>query len=86
MLQRTPGQYSYDPFFTLQAKINRLAVLGPLPSMQTKLLQLARSTPLLLSAVVGHKTKHHVEDNLKLVSVRPLSNEAFLRAVKSLEE
>ncbi len=38
--------------------------LADLPTTAGKMLQLTRSTPGLLSTLVGHKAREHVEDNL----------------------
>lgn len=40
-------------------------------------LQFVRSNPGVLAPLVGHKQPHHVEENLKVASVPPLSVEAF---------
>ena len=42
-----------------------------------KLLQWARSAPLLTAALVGHKAPEHVAENAALVRVAPLSAAQF---------
>jgi aryl-alcohol dehydrogenase-like predicted oxidoreductase len=49
-----------------------------------RLLQLARSSPGLLTALVGHKAPKHVRQNGDLAQVPPLDDAAFQAALKAL--
>lgn len=49
-----------------------------------RLLQLARSSPGLLTALVGHKAPKHVRQNGDLAQVPPLDDAAFQAAFKAL--
>lgn len=41
------------------------------------LLQLARSTPLLVGTLVGHKHEDHVRENIQLVKHATMSSQSF---------
>lgn len=72
--------------FLLQKKLGKLPQLSQLGSVPAQLLQISRSAPLLLGAVVGQKSKAHVEENLSMATVQPLSEGDFARAVKALRQ
>lgn len=40
-------------------------------------LQFVRSTPGILAPLAGHKQPHHVEDNLRVAAVSPLTIQDF---------
>lgn len=42
-----------------------------------QLLQLARSTPLLVGTLVGHKHEDHVRENIQLVKQATISSKSF---------
>jgi len=50
-----------------------------------KLLQIARSTPRLLTALVGHKTPMYVEENLLLTRVPPMDEGRFASVMTQLK-
>jgi aryl-alcohol dehydrogenase-like predicted oxidoreductase len=49
-----------------------------------KLVQVIRSTPAVIAPLIGQKKPEHVEQNLKLANVPPMSIEEFKRAVSIL--
>ena len=51
------------------------------PDPVTRQLHVTRSTPGLTTALVGHKTPEHVDANLALLTVPPLSPEQFREAL-----
>ena len=53
----------------LQARLKELPQLKNLGSDGARLLQLARSTPYVICALVGHKSSAHVDENLALSQV-----------------
>ena len=52
--------------------------------MAPKLLQIARSTPGLLATLVGMKEPAHVEADVALINMPPLTPEAFATVVERL--
>lgn len=65
-----------------EAYVRPLLVQGVAP----KLLQIARSTPGLLSVLVGMKTPANVEADTALVPAPPLTPEAFKTVVERLPQ
>lgn len=60
-----------------QAFLQSADELSDVKDAPARLLQLARSTPMVLSSLVGHKTPEHVTANLQVGKVEPLSWDAF---------
>lgn len=50
-----------------------------------KLLQIVRSTPFITAALVGHKENLHVNDNLQLSKIAPLSEYGFSNVASALK-
>ena len=48
-----------------------------MPSFAAQLLQLARSTPLLVSTLVGHKAQDHVRENVEIIKDATMMAESF---------
>ena len=61
----------------MQARLEQAPELSNLQTPPGKLLQIVRSTPLVLSAIVGHKKVDHVEENVKLIGITPLDEDAY---------
>jgi aryl-alcohol dehydrogenase-like predicted oxidoreductase len=67
----------------LQARLARnlpSLVAETIPGLSTdaqRALQFARSTPGVTAALVGMKRKEHVEENLKVAAVPPVSKETL---------
>jgi aryl-alcohol dehydrogenase-like predicted oxidoreductase len=49
-----------------------------------KLVQIVRSSPSVIAPLIGQKKAEHVEENLKVANVPPLSAEEFKQAVRVL--
>lgn len=47
-------------------------------------LQFVRSTPGILAPLVGHKTSSHVDENLEIVKIPPMSETEFSQLLKTL--
>jgi len=47
-------------------------------------LQFVRSTPGIIAPLVGHKKSSHVDENLELIKIPPLSNSEFSQLLKTL--
>jgi aryl-alcohol dehydrogenase-like predicted oxidoreductase len=50
----------------------------------SKLVQIVRSSPSVIAPLIGQKKVEHVEENLKLANIPPLSDEEFKQAVRVL--
>ena len=62
-----------------QGHLDSAPELKSIKGMAPKMLQIVRSTPMLLGAVVGHKTSLHVDANTAVGRVEPLSADDFHR-------
>ncbi|MDQ3909708.1 MAG: aldo/keto reductase [Thermoproteota archaeon] len=49
-----------------------------------KLLQIIRSSPSVIAPLIGQKKAEHVEENLKIADIPPLSEEEFKQAIRIL--
>ena len=71
----------------LQAKLRaseQLAGDNAIGSDAAATLQVARSTPYVISAIVGHKTPAHVSENLRVVQAELLERQQFLSLMQDL--
>jgi aryl-alcohol dehydrogenase-like predicted oxidoreductase len=57
---------------------------GGLSDPVSKLVQIVRSTPSVIAPLIGQKKAEHVEENLKVANIPPLSGEEFKQAVRVL--
>ncbi|KAK9821777.1 hypothetical protein WJX81_000061 [Elliptochloris bilobata] len=69
---------------TLKARAEAATELGGVKGAAPKLLHFARSTPLVLSTLVGHKQADHVSANLEVSQLAPLSPDSFRSVVRTL--
>jgi len=70
----------------MQAKLlgpNVIPEFGGLKSSH-RALQFVRSTPGIIAPLVGHKTSSHVNENLELTKIPPLSDSEFSQLLKTL--
>ncbi|HET6458392.1 MAG TPA: aldo/keto reductase [Nitrosopumilaceae archaeon] len=71
----------------MQAKLlkpNTIPEFGNLQLASHRALQFVRSTPGILAPLVGQKTTEHVNENLELVKIEPLSNTEFTDIIKKM--
>jgi aryl-alcohol dehydrogenase-like predicted oxidoreductase len=71
----------------MQAKLlkpNTIPEFGNLQRPSHRALQFVRSTPGIIAPLVGQKTTDHVNENLELVKIEPLSNTVFTDTIKKL--
>ncbi|TSA17087.1 MAG: aldo/keto reductase [Nitrosopumilales archaeon] len=71
----------------MQAKLlkpNTIPEFGNLQRSSHRALQFVRSTPGIIAPLVGQKTLDHVNENLELVKIEPLSNIEFTELIKKL--
>ena len=78
------GVFSSVPF--MQGKLlsnNTLPTFTDLkPSL--RILQLIRSTPGIIAPLVGQKTNLHVQENLEILKIPPLSHNEFNNIIDKL--
>ncbi|GMH42510.1 hypothetical protein BSKO_10429 [Bryopsis sp. KO-2023] len=65
-------------------KLMQIPVLKNIQGIGPKLLQLVRSTPYLTSTLVGQKSAFHVEQNIALSGIDPLTTEQFFKVMAEL--
>ena len=61
----------------LQEVLGKSMIGRTLPSFAAQLLQFARSTPLLVSTLVGHKDQDHVRENINIVKEATMKAQGF---------
>jgi aryl-alcohol dehydrogenase-like predicted oxidoreductase len=69
---------------TLQKELDACEELAGIKGAGTKLLQVSRSVPGIVSAVVGQKSPSNVDQNVVLTKVAPLSEVEFFNVIKKL--
>jgi aryl-alcohol dehydrogenase-like predicted oxidoreductase len=77
------GVFTSVPLFQgrlLQAQIPDYGVDGNI----AKLVQIIRSSPAVIAPLIGQKKQKHVEENLQVANIPPLSHEEFSNAVRIL--
>jgi aryl-alcohol dehydrogenase-like predicted oxidoreductase len=70
-----------------QAKLRaapQIANDGNIASDAAAALQVARSTPYVITAIVGHKMPEHVDENLKVVQAELLERQNFMDLMQDL--
>ena len=71
----------------MQAKLlkpNTIPEFGNLQKLSHRALQFVRSTPGIIAPLVGQKETNHVNENLELVKIEPLSNTEFTDIIRKL--
>jgi len=68
----------------LMERLKEVSELSECETDAAKAIQMARSVPLLLGSIVGHKLQENVRTNLQLSMVRPLPPPTFKRAFRKL--
>lgn len=70
----------------MQGRLLAPGVMPEFGSMPPALraLQLVRSTPGILAPLVGHKSREHVLENLRIMEIPPLTDDKFHELVKKL--
>ena len=79
------GVFTSIPLFQGRLLQGRIPDFGGLTGPVQKLLQLVRSTPSVIAPLVGQKKPDHVEENLKIAEVPPLSSSEFENTVRLLK-
>jgi aryl-alcohol dehydrogenase-like predicted oxidoreductase len=78
------GVFTSVPFMQ-----GRLLASGAMPEFDNlipslRALQFIRSTPGVLAPLVGQKSQEHVSENLKIMKISPITEEAYISLVKKL--
>ncbi len=78
------GVFTSIPLFQGRLLGAQIPDYGGLDDSVAKLVQIIRSSPSVIAPLIGQKKIEHVEQNLKIANVPPLSPEEFKQAVKVL--
>jgi aryl-alcohol dehydrogenase-like predicted oxidoreductase len=75
------GVFTSIPLFQGRLLHSHIPNYGNVSDPVAKLLQIIRSSPSVIAPLIGQKKVEHVEENLKIADVPPLSEEEFKQAV-----
>jgi aryl-alcohol dehydrogenase-like predicted oxidoreductase len=78
------GVFTSVPLFQGKLLEAQIPDYGGISDPVGKLVQIVRSSPSVIAPLIGQKKAEHVEQNLKVADVPPLSGEEFKQAVKAL--
>jgi aryl-alcohol dehydrogenase-like predicted oxidoreductase len=78
------GVFTSIPLFQGRLLGAQIPDYGGISDPVAKLVQIVRSSPSVIAPLIGQKKAEHVEENLKVADVPPLSAEEFKQAVKVL--
>jgi aryl-alcohol dehydrogenase-like predicted oxidoreductase len=78
------GVFTSIPLFQGRLLSGQVPNYGNVTDPVSKLVQIIRSSPSVIAPLIGHKKPEHVEENLKVANVPPLSEEEFSKAVRIL--
>lgn len=78
------GVFTSIPLFQGRLLQSKVPDYGGISDPVAKVVQIVRSSPSVIAPLIGQKKAEHVEQNLKVSSVPPLSTEEFQQAVKAL--
>jgi aryl-alcohol dehydrogenase-like predicted oxidoreductase len=78
------GIFTSIPLFQGRLLGSQIPNYGNTTDPIAKLLQIIRSSPSVIAPLIGQKRPEHVEENLKLANIPPLSEEEFQQAIRIL--
>jgi aryl-alcohol dehydrogenase-like predicted oxidoreductase len=78
------GVFTSIPLFQGRLLGAEIPDYGGVSGPVAKLVQIVRSSPSVIAPLIGQKKAEHVEENLKVANVPPLTSEEFKQAVKVL--
>ncbi|HKZ61757.1 MAG TPA: aldo/keto reductase [Nitrososphaera sp.] len=78
------GVFTSIPLFQGRLLGTQIPEYGGMTNDVGKLVQIVRSSPAVIAPLIGQKKAEHVEENLKVANVPPLSGEEFKQAVRVL--
>ena len=78
------GIFTSIPFFQGRFLSSQIPNYGNATDPIAKLLQIIRSSPSVIAPLIGQKRPEHVEENLKVANMPPLSEDEFQQAIRIL--
>ncbi|MGI0049325.1 MAG: aldo/keto reductase [Nitrososphaera sp.] len=78
------GVFTSIPLFQGRLLGAQIPDYGGMSDPVGKLVQIVRSSPSVIAPLIGQKKAEHVEENLKVANVPPLTSEEFKQAIKML--
>jgi len=78
------GIFTSIPLFQGRLLRSQIPNYGNAADPVAKLLQIIRSSPSVIAPLIGQKRPEHVEENLKIANMPPLSVEEFQQAIRIL--
>jgi aryl-alcohol dehydrogenase-like predicted oxidoreductase len=78
------GIFTSIPFFQGRLLSSQIPNYGNVTDPVAKLLQIIRSSPSVIAPLIGQKKPEHVEENLKVADMPPLSEDEFQQAIRIL--
>jgi len=78
------GIFTSIPLFQGRLLRSQIPNYGNAADPVAKLLQIIRSSPSVIAPLIGQKRPEHVEENLKVANLPPLSVEEFQQAIRIL--
>lgn len=78
------GIFTSIPFFQGRLLSSQIPNYGNAADPIVKLLQIVRSSPSVIAPLIGQKRPEHVEENLKVANIPPLSEDEFQQAIRIL--
>ena len=78
------GIFTSIPLFQGRLLHGDVPSYGNVTDPISKLVQIIRSSPAVIAPLIGQKKPEHVEENLKVANIPPLSKEEFNKAVSLL--
>jgi aryl-alcohol dehydrogenase-like predicted oxidoreductase len=78
------GVFTSIPLFQGRLLRAQIPDYGGMTDPVAKLVQIVRSSPAVVAPLIGQKKAEHVQENLKVADVPPLSREEFREAVSAL--
>jgi aryl-alcohol dehydrogenase-like predicted oxidoreductase len=78
------GIFTSIPFFQGRLLSSHIPNYGNVTDPVAKLLQIIRSSPSVIAPLIGQKKSEHVEENLKVANMPPLSEDEFQQAIRIL--
>lgn len=78
------GIFTSIPFFQGRLLSSQIPNYGNATDPVAKLLQIIRSSPSVIAPLIGQKRPEHVEENLKVANMPPLSEDEFQQAIRIL--
>jgi aryl-alcohol dehydrogenase-like predicted oxidoreductase len=78
------GVFTSIPLFQGRLLNTTIPNYGGLNDPVSKLVQFVRSSPGVIAPLIGHKKAEHIEENLRIAKIPPLSGEEFKQALRVL--